>query len=764
MRVAPPQKFAHQDGFKKSLIVSALLLAFSIGASWALPRQVIDKTYLANDGKDDQYKTSFTTDETFDAINLPDFTPPSRQSQFAVYVINGASLTITGDTYIDSFTSGPPGSHGTYAITAGNYHPQTQTTGLINLEGNIEIYVKHAPGMTSSYGANAIYSAFEGSVINLGSEGTSTTIWSFDLKPDAISTKNGGAVHFISTNNKLVGSIDMIGDVNALRLDASEVTGTFSGKSSYWYGDDQSFGNTDVGTIPILGQVLANKSKLELTFSNGAQWSYFGLTDSVSNGSLTLNFTPKRISKIRLLDGGIINLHDEILEHQWKQIGIWDSLDESARGKHDYVRIGDLKGNGGVFYLDLDASDKSQSDMVFIENSTEAGTHFIEPYNLEKLESVNYDNTLTFALTQRGANDVSFSDKVNYFGQSLYDYELEIASDTIERGELDNIDFTRYEDFNSDNYTGGTRWFIQRIIMSKSAAALAMTGAGFASYDAAIEMDRRDRRLLQTFKDDATGLWVRARHGERGVDNEYSYQLDGAAVGIDRQLSDTNTLGFAFTYEEGDTDFESVRGKGDMKRYELAIYDTYDFGAPYIDLVGRLGMVSSDYNAYNQSATLKTSGDFDQKYASLSAEVGYTLMDNHGVFIEPQLQLQVAYLDGYDYSSDRNMKVDVDSEVAVLSRIGLRAGKHFDSSTINGEIYGRADVYHQFTDGQDAVFSDPTHKMHETWGTNKTYASVGLGSYLKVNDKWGLQFDIEKNMGGKTMNSWLITGQAKYQF
>lgn len=75
MRVAPPQKVAHQDGFKKSLIVSALLLAFSIGASWALPRQVIDKTYLANDGKDDQYKTSFTTDETFDAINLPDFTP-----------------------------------------------------------------------------------------------------------------------------------------------------------------------------------------------------------------------------------------------------------------------------------------------------------------------------------------------------------------------------------------------------------------------------------------------------------------------------------------------------------------------------------------------------------------------------------------------------------------------------------------------------------------------------------------------------------------
>lgn len=556
----------------------------------------------------------------------------------------------------------------------------------------------------------------------------------------------------------------MIGNLDALSHNPSRVTGTFSGADSYWYGDDQSFGNTDVGTIPFLGQILAQKSDLDLTFKNGAQWSYFGLIDNVNNGSLTLNFIPKRISEIRLLDGGIINLHDEILAHQWKEIGIWDILDESAKGKHDYVRIGDLKGNAGVFYLDLDANDKTQSDMIFVEKSTEAGTHYIEPYNLEKLESINYDNTLTFALTKKAANDISFSDTVNYYGESLFDYELEIASDTIEKGELEDIEFVRYEDFNANDYTGGTRWFIQRIIMSKSAAAMAMTGAGFASYDAANEMDRRDRRLLQTYKDGATGMWVRARHGERGVDNEYNYQLNGASIGIDHQLNNINTLGLAFSFEEGDTDFESVRGKGDMKRYEFAIYNTYDYGAPYLDLVGRLGLISSNYDSYNQKGTLKTSGDFDQKYASLSAEVGYTLMDNNGVFIEPQLQFQVAYLDGYDYSSDRSMKVDVDREVAVLSRIGLRAGKHFDTTNITGEVYSRADVYHQFTDGQDAIFSDPTHEMHETWGTNKTYASIGLGSYLKVNDNWGLQFDIEKNIGGKTLDTWLITGQAKYQF
>lgn len=615
------------------------------------------------------------------------------------------------------------------------------------------------------YGFNAFYAVGADGRINIGSEGSTTRIWVLADKPDVISAKQGGIVEFKSTNNQIVGTFDLWDNDKNTSGHESLIKGTFSGSSSYWFGDDTSTANS-TPAFSILGFHYSgnlNNGVLDLIFENGAQWSYLGFGNPLYG--FYDSAYDKRISNITLRNGGIINLADDVLLSFWDDIGLLDQM-KSYSVKHDLVAIGDLKGNGGIFRLDLNAEDKTQSDVVFIEGSSDPGTHSLEPYQLDKLESITPENTLIFALVDESAPNVKFVDKVNLEGESLYDYELTIdsssfTSDDLRADEIRN----KYPDVQGkDKYVGGTKWFIKRVDLSKSAAALAMTGAGFASYDAAIEMDRRDRRLLQTYKDDATGMWVRARHGERGVDNEYTYQLDGAVVGIDRQLSDTNTLGFAFTYEEGDTDFESVRGKGDMKRYELALYDTYDFGAPYIDLVGRLGMVSSDYNAYNQSATLKTSGDFDQKYASVSAEIGYTLMDNHGVFIEPQLQLQVAYLDRYDYSSDRDMEVDVDSEFAVLSRIGLRAGKHFDSSTINGEIYGRADVYHQFTDGQDVVFSDPTHKMHETWGTNKTYASVGLGSYFKVNDKWGLQFDIEKNMGGKTIDSWLVTGQAKYQF
>lgn len=69
--------------------------------------------------------------------------------------------------------------------------------------------------------------------------------------------------------------------------------------------------------------------------------------------------------------------------------------------EHNYVRIGDLKGSDGIFRLDLNSDDRKQSDMVFIESSSEPGRHWIEPYRPSQLVSVSADNTLTFALTQK---------------------------------------------------------------------------------------------------------------------------------------------------------------------------------------------------------------------------------------------------------------------------------------------------------------------------------------------------------------------------
>ena len=764
--ICPPQKIALSKQIKKTLIASAVLLALSSETLLAAPGQIIDKNFLANDNYEDEFKTFFKTKETFDAINLPNFTPPSRESQFAIYVDQGGSLTITGDTYINSYTDGPSGSHGTYAITAGNYHHHT--TGQINLLGNIEIYVKHSPDITSEYGANAIYSAFEGSVIKLGSKDTNTKIWVFEAKPDAISAKNGGSVIFESTKNRLVGSIDMIGSMDALFRNPSRVTGIFSGADSYWYGDDQSFGNTD------LGPFLAELSDLDLTFKDGAQWSYFGLVDNASNGSLTLNFIPKRISEIRLLDGGIINLYDEILERQWKEIGIWDSLDETAKKKHDYVRIGDLKGNNGIFRLDLDAENKQNSDMIFIESSSDGGQHFIEPYNMELLESVSPTNTLTFALQKapsEGGKFVSFAEKQNIYGQSLFDYELEIDSKDIQDAEqISEIHYDSWKEdgwnFDPEEYEDGKEWFIKRVKMIESAVSIGMRSAGYASYDLAVNMDRRDRRLQNAVfqNDERDGLWARVQYGEAGAEHLYNADLTTVYVGYEKATSVDNRLGFSFAYTDGESDLNDLKGSGDLKRYEASVYDTLTFGSHYLDFVARFGQVDNEFDVTNQSGALTTSGSFDQKYAALSAEYGYNFKDEHNVFIEPQVQLQVAYLGDYNYRTERNMKVDADSDISVIGRVGLRTGKTFESSDYVGELYARADVLHQFTDGQDAQFSDLSDKVNVTWGNKDTWSTFGVGGYLNWKDNVSFQVDVERTAGGETIDTWLVSGRVNYLF
>lgn len=601
------------------------------------------------------------------------------------------------------------------------------------------------------------------------------------------------------------------------------IEGTFSGSSSYWFGDEQSLMNSAVivenASSPLddwngsyVGEVqiedLYSKGglpglqawemlnamaesdpvnfkfdldsgditdQLNLVFEKGAQWSYFGLVEEPETKNpfgmtVTLKSIPKRISSITLNDGGIINLFDEDIQKTWKEMGLTDVWPELAEVNHDYVVIGDLKGSGGIFRLDLNSDDPKKSDMVFVESSSTGGLHHIEPYNMENLLSITPENTLTFAVTAGAANqpgtEVVFSDKENIYGETLFDYELEIDSREVNGEELT----VPYEDWDGTNTAGEfenrVEWFIQRVNISKSAAALGMSGAGWASHGAAVEMDRHDRRLSEMVRgsgDSTGGLWVRVNHGRDGIENQYRWDRSGATIGFDRKLSEGNRIGAWFSYTEGDTDFLNVRGSGDMKRYELAVFDTLSWGAGYLDFVGRLGRVESDYAVGNDAYS--TSASFHQDYAAVSAEYGYKLQSATGVFVEPQVQLQLAYLDSVDYGAERGMKVSADSEVSSIGRIGLRLGRQFNFTNNVGELYIRGDVLHQFSDGQDVLLRDGQgHRLDDNWGDVDTWAGFGIGGAWNWADRIALQVDVEKTAGGKVEDAWLVSGRFSYLF
>ncbi len=755
--------------------------------------------------------------------------PLIENTSFAISIDSSSeNLSINGPTEIKSISKkfgDRRWQEGTYTFRILN--------GTLNLNGNISAYVVHdlpPENQLDSIGCNIFYA--DAGTINLGNPGSQTIAWALANKPDLISAKNGGKVNIASTNNQLIGNIDTLGTDFGSK--GSTITGIFSGANSFWFGDEQTFQNFEnitisasVGpiTIPIeinskeklnkllnrefdellpdwlgdqkataeemINNILDNKlqidkgsqvsDKIELTFENGAQWTYFGdkqiLTESEDDvgASAVFESTPKRISAITL-NRGIINLYDEDIRRTWEEIGLTDKWSDVKKIDHDYVRIGDLKGNGGIFRLDLDAVKKQNSDMVFIESSSDGGQHFIEPYNMELLESVSPTNTLTFALQKapsEGGKFVSFAEKQNIYGQSLFDYELEIDSkdmDIQDAEQIREIHHASWEkdgwNFDPEEYEGGKEWFIKRIRMIESAASIGMRSAGYASYDLAVNMDRRDRRLQNAVfqNEEKDGLWARVQYGEAGAEHLYNADLTTVYVGYEKATSVDNRLGFSFAYTDGDSDFNDLKGTGELKRYEASVYDTLTFGSHYLDFVARFGQVDNDFEVTNQSGALTTSGSFDQKYAALSAEYGYNFKDEHNVFIEPQVQLQVAYLGDYNYRTERNMKVDADSDISVIGRVGLRTGKTFESSDYVGELYARADVLHQFTDGQDAQFSDLSDKVNVTWGNKDTWSTFGVGGYLNWKDNVSFQVDVERTAGGETIDTWLVSGRVNYLF
>lgn len=698
-----------------------------------------------------------------------------------------ASLEITGKTYLRSVSNTIIGDEdddiGTYAFHA-------KEGAAIRLLGDIDIAIVHAvppDQQLDAIGANGFY-AQEGGIIEIGTAGTTTRAWVLAAKPDVLSAKYEGTIKINSTHNMIVGSIDTVGDP---RKGFGSIYGTFSGADSYWFGDEQSWNNAELveasgdGSLAfLLGKLLAiTNEKIDLVFENDAQWSYLNVNDIFSeegeyNGkdyTLTIQSIRKRISNITLRNGGIINLFDKDIEKKWKEIGLWDHLKiDPNEPHHDYVRIGDLKGNNGIFRLDLNSDDRTQSDMIFIEGASEGGgRHWIEPYSPSQLVSVSADNTLTFALTQKDANNVTFADKMNIYGETLYDYELSIDSETIDADDLEALkkeitsNYKDFDDFDVSDYEDGTRWFIDRVTVSESAATVGVRNSGWAAYDAIMQMDRRDRRLRETAFVDSNSndrLWVRMQYGRLGAEDAYKSDTTTVHVGYERQTSDNNRFGVSVSYMDGSPDFENLKGGGDLKRYEIAVYDTLTFGNHYLDFVGRFGHLSSDFSSSRSASSISTQGEFSTNYFGVSAEYGYTLKSAAGFFAEPQLQMQATRLEGYNYGLQRDMSVNVEQETALVGRAGLRLGKHFAGERSSGEIYVRGDLLHQFTDGQFGHIRDLEDVEVLHWGDAGTWTNFGVGGYYQFANKFSMQLDLEKSAGGEQLDAWMVSGHLVYNF
>lgn len=618
--------------------------------------------------------------------------------------------------------------------------PTTSQTTLNILGGttniNGDLYVYNRVGNMISSGANAVYANNFGTKLNI--LGNETTIIAVSNEPDAISAKRGATVNIESAKINVVGGMDVaaLGTINA----------TFSGADSYWYGDEK---NT-VGT-------------LNLTFKDGAEWGYFGGDTHYAQG--------KGISAIALENGGIINLYDDYLNKKLDDYGINVAFPTITNVKHDYVYIGDLKGQDGIFQLDLNSTDKSQSDMIYIlDSSAGTGVHSIQSYAADSFAGISANNTLRFATVGAAAADkISFKDSENIYGKSLWDYKLLIGSEDYDINDPENALYN--DKANGNNYvdgvlgTGAKNWFIYGYEKTPTVNAQSFIAGNNVMYAAWINSNNTLRNRLGEldYKNDNHGMWARIYEGKLKGDafsnNYQTYQIGYDATFADKTGKQDGVWygGAAFEYTKGSSSYTA--GSGDLDMGVVSLYATKKgkYG-DNVDLVLKHGKIKGEVETFGR---ITDSGDFDTKGTSLSVEYNKRMNQDDGIFIEPQAQLTLGHINGNKYTTKNGTRVEYDGIDSAVARLGIVVGKDFDK----GNVYLKASALHEFG-GKGAVEMSAADGafLRESKNYNGSWFELGLGTNWQTSKNSHVYLDVERSFNGAFEKQWQINAGMNWTF
>lgn len=616
------------------------------------------------------------------------------------------------------------------------------------------VYIKDSCSSTKS--TNAVYTYFgTDENPNIDFRGAEKVVIIANALQDgygsqAISAKKGGN---IAIATKETGFTKIIGDIDLYHWRGSgTVSVDLNNKDSYWYGNETN---------------LFDSGKLNLTIRNCAEWIY-------TTGEKTYSFENKRygtgssISSVTLKDGGIINLRNADVKKKFAEVNAdaalrseeFGNLHMYDNGDHRYVSIGNLKGDGGIFKVDLKytAGDdtaitstskvKEDSDYIFIRNSGE-GKHDVQFVADEaNLDAMGKDSKLYFANDKSGG--VIFTSSTlealapKTSVANLYDYKYAVKNEA----------------------NGNAKdWFIaldQGEANENIPSTLKMMQAGYAL---GTEMDRLNKRLGESrYMEGNDGLWVRYRHARIGWENSFKTNSNMFQVGFDKlklEKDGKHYRGGAVDYTDANTSLSGLKGNGEHERYALSLYDIWigDKGH-YYDLVIRGGRTSNelDVTARNQEII---KGKYHQGFGSISGEWGRKLTDDNGWYVEPQAQLQIARVGSADYITNYGVKVEQDAATSVIARAGFRLGRDLSDK---GNIYIKADWLHEFCGDQAIRVSAADGSEQSRIDGQNSWWDLGLGADFSLGKDTYFYCDFERTLGGSYDRTWQANVGLRYAF
>lgn len=684
-------------------------------------------------------------------INVnPDWAP--RGIQIMEKNMAGSKIVFNGDFTFHVYNDMEPDkADNSYTVIAVmSRGTEIDVNGNVDIENTVDHYDRGYGG------ANALYAEHD-STLNV--TGDSVVLKTIGWRPHAISAKDGAVVNINADKLQVVGIIDMTEDDDPATAKGGTLNAVFSGSDSYWYGDEINVNGT---------------GKLNVTFRDGAVYMPFGTVKDVGYSAPYYPSNPygakKYVSSLTLEDGGIVDLFDEDAQTRWEAVGLEERYKALKTAQLDYLLIDDLKGQNGVFRLDMNDRDKSQTDMIYILDSTEGtGLHHIEAYNDNNFGAVSYDNPLRFATVAAPAADkLIFRDKMNIYGNSLWDYNVQIGHSPYDVNDPENAIYNGSRDgLTADQINqlmaGGMNWFIYGMERTPSDNARIVMDGMDAGYDLATLPDRYNKRHGEArFLDPESPVWVRLRRGDLGRDSGYDGNYWSGQMGLESG-HEGNHYGFAAERLEGKSYLTRQNGRLETTRKGLMLYDTLTWkDDSYLDLVACYDKLDYDLNGHNRHTGKRVAGDFSQHTYTLSAEYGKKFRTGgQGIFWEPQAQLQYTRLSGSDFRTSNGFTVQADSADSLIGRLGFRVGRDFGS---RGTVYAKADVLREFTGGQDYRIRSYDSSLKDSVDKRGTWYDLGLGADFALSRAASLTCDLERSFGGDVGNNWEVNLGAKWGF
>ena len=567
--------------------------------------------------------------------------------------------------------------------------------------------------------------------------------------------------------------------------------------------------------------ISVNKGVINLTFGKGTQW--VGRADDFKDadsedwrqahkgefGDVVSDLLSSGQINVSMSEGAYWNVTGQSWVSKLDGQGTIDLRGSDTGGYA--LHIGEVTGSN-TFLVNLDKDNKAQSDMIYVYNGSGADEQNVVISNRDEvLSSMEVGDRVRFAtvanasggFVSEGMDTEVKGDGVKTFGKSTQIRDAGVKNVNFkvvyepyhsdQSSEADNLGYNGGEEFNDVKpgndyveaiYSEGENPYNVYIERAEDIADVTdpddpsqnVTDAGRtiidmsrANYANAVQMDTLNKRQgeMRYSQGREDGLWVRIRHDDIG--KKSSFRLDNTMieVGVDsRYVKDNGEFhtGVALDYMNGDTDYHHISGSGDLDRYGAWMYLTWlGNEGDYSDLVLKFGHLESDFKIWAPTTGERIRGDYDNDVFLVSYEQGKKFQNEEKWFIEPQAQLQYAYVTSDEYQTSQGTEVRLDGIHSLIGRVGLRIGK--DVTRDNPlTFYARGDVMHEFMGDQDIKAKDNTGAMRIRYDNDDTWYSAGAGMTYVRDENTVMYFEAEKVFGASNTSSYIISGGARFLF